>query len=372
MPDKDFAHLHVHSNYSLLDGVADTSELVKQAANLGMNAMAITEHGNLHSAFEFYQAAEKNGVKPILGMEAYAARKSAKEPKNGAAGNPTDHLLLLAENQEGWKNLMHLSTRGYTEGHSGTPRIDMEMLAEHSEGIIATTSCLAGGFSRGCCGEKHYDRSARDYVVSQPSLQAGMDYVSKLTDILGKDNVFIEIQDHTDAVAAGGMDECRAADYKELVELQSKTWKAAVDASKKLGVGLVGSNDVHFLTEDHGNAKDTLFAIRTRQQKFDPARSLYSTSNQFYLKSPEQMVHIFREVPEAAENTLRIAERCNVKLDLGGNWHFPEFDVPGNTDLMTFGVTVFAWASKSSIRKATHTVQPLLSALSTRFRSLRG
>lgn len=336
MADKDFVHLHCHSSYSLLDGIANTADLAQSAANLGYDSMALTEHGNLFSAFEFYQNAEKAGIKPILGMEAYAARRSAKEPKDGAGGNPTDHLLLLAENNEGWKNLMHLSTRGYTEGHSGTPRIDMEMLAEHCEGIIATTSCLAGGFSRGCCGEKHYNRSTKSYESKDASLQAGMEYTSKLVDILGIDNVFIEIQDHTDAAAASAMDECRTADYNELVDLQSKTWKAAVDASKKLGVGLVGSNDVHFLTEDHGNAKDTLFAIRTRQQKNDPARGLYSTSNQFYLKSPEEMVHIFREVPEAAANTMRIAERCNVKLDLGGNWHFPEFNVPGGGDLLTF------------------------------------
>lgn len=336
MGKAEFNHLHVHSNYSLLDGVADTGDLVRLAASHGMDAMAITEHGNLFSAYEFYQAAEKEGIKPILGMEAYAARKSAKEPKDGSAGNPTDHLLLLAENEAGWKNLMHLSTRGYTEGHSGTPRIDMEMLSEHSKGIIATTSCLAGGFSRGCCGEKHYNRSTKEYVHTAPDLTEGMKYVSRLTEILGKDNVFIEIQDHTDSKAAMAMDECRTTDYQELVDLQSRTWKAAIDAAKKLDVGLIGSNDVHFLKEEHGGAKDTLFAIRTRQQKHDPARSLYSTSNQFYLKSPEEMVHIFREVPEAVENTLRIAERCNVKLDLGGHWHFPEFEVPGSTDLMTF------------------------------------
>lgn len=286
----DFVHLHVHSFYSLLDGGNRISTLAAKAAELGMRAIALTDHGNLYGAIEFYVAAQKAGVRPILGMEAYVAPRG-RFARDGSARDAAAHLVLLAMNQQGWSNLLKLSTQAFLEGFYYKPRIDRDLLGRHHQGLICTSACLSGEIPRallaGCVQEAR--RIAGEY-----------------RDIFGRDRFFIEVQNQ------GVADQSRV--NADLVRL-----------ARDLGLGLVGTNDVHFLRRCDKQAHRTLTCISTKRAVDDP--DALDHPEELYLKSPAEMAIALAEWPDAIQNTLRIAEMCDLRLDFSQK-HLPKFPTP--------------------------------------------
>lgn len=291
MSKPQFVHLHTHTEYSLLDGANRIQPLVNKAVSMGMPALAITDHGVMSGAIEFYQACLDAGIKPIIGCEVYVAprKRTNRDPRRDSSAF---HLLLLAKNLTGYKNLIRLSTIASLEGFYYKPRVDHEVLQQYSEGLIATSGCLS---SEVCVALIN-----RDY-------QRALRIASFYRDLFGKENYFIELQDH-------GLSEQKAI-REGLIQL-----------SCDLGVPLICTNDVHYLTAEDARAHDVLLCVQTGKTIHDEDRLRYG-SNEFYLKSPEQMAQLFPDHPEAIENTLRIAEMVDLRLEFG-RVHLPEPDLP--------------------------------------------
>jgi len=297
MAGKGFTHLHVHSQYSLLDGAIKFEELFAQCSALGMDSVAVTDHGNLFGAVEFYIKSKGTGVKPIIGMEAYVAPGSRHEKdRSGGISDAAYHLVLLAENKRGWQNLIELSSIGYTEGFYYRPRIDKEVLAKYSEGLICTSACIKGeiaaALARG--DESGAEAAAASYL-----------------EIFGKDNFFIEIQEHesTDPMGEAG-------------SVTPDVRKLLVSLARRTGIGLVATNDVHFLRQEDFDAHEVLCCLNTGRIITDENRLRYPRD--VYLKTSDEMRGMFADVPDACDNTLAIAARCNVELDLGAR-HAPVY-----------------------------------------------
>ncbi len=286
-----FVHLHLHSEYSLLDGACRIEELLDKAVELKMPALAITEHGNMFSSIIFHDQARKRGINPILGCEVYVAPGDRRQ-KSGTPGETANHLVLLAESREGYHNLIKLVSSGYTEGFYYKPRIDKDLLAQHSKGLIGLSSCLKGEVATGIRTEQ----MAR-------ATQAAATY----RDILGEGNFFLEMQ------------------YQGINE-QKIVNTGLVPIARDLNMPLVCTNDVHYLTNSDYRPHDILLCIGTGKTVNDADRLRYH-GDQFYLKTAEEMAGIFGDFPEALANTVRIAERCNVDLS-GTTNHLPNFDVP--------------------------------------------
>ncbi len=287
----DFVHLHLHTEFSLLDGACRIDEVLDQAAKLKMPAIAVTEHGNLFSSVTFHDHARKKGVKPILGCEVYVA-PGDRRTKSGNPGETANHLVLLAETSEGYHNLIKLVSAGYTEGFYYKPRIDKELLAQHAKGLIGLSSCLKGEVAEGLSHQQ--EKKARDAAAAYK-------------DILGPGNFFLEMQWH-------GIDEQRVVN-------------GGIPAiAKDLGLGLVCTNDVHYLRDSDAHPHDILLCIGTGKAFSDPKRLRYE-ARQFFLKTAEEMAAVFKDFPDALANTVRIADRCNVTLGEGENY-LPNFDVP--------------------------------------------
>jgi len=288
---KEFVHLHVHSEYSLLDGACRIPQLVEKAAALGMKSLAITDHGVMYGVIDFYKACKKAGIKPILGCEVYTARRSHadRDPRLDA---DQGHLILLAADNTGYKNLIKLVSLGFTDGFYYKPRIDYDQLAEHSEGLIALSSCLAGDIPR-LILDHQYDK-AKELAL-------------RLESIMGKGNFYLEIQHN-------GLRE------QQIVNAQ------LIRMSQETGIPLVATNDVHYINREDAKTQEILLCIQTGKTIDDPDRFRFET-DQYYLKSAEEMWEHFAGCPEALENTLRIAERCNVEI-VFGQLHFPSYDVP--------------------------------------------
>ncbi len=292
----NFVHLHNHTEYSLLDGAQKISELIARAKEFGMPAVSMTDHGNLFGAIKFYRQATSAGIKPILGCEVYVAPKSRFDKFQGQGrGKPYHHLVLLAENSQGFKNLVHLTSLGYTEGFYYRPRVDKELLREYHEGLIALTACLAGEVPS---------------ALRADDMEGARSSALEHLEIFGEGNFFLELQDH-------GIAE-QAQVNEGLVELSAAT-----------GIPLIVTNDCHFLRqEDHG-AHDVLICIGMGRKRGEETRTVYSTDH--FFKSAEQMAERFPWCPDALENTVRIAERCEVEIELG-ELHLPSFPVePGET-----------------------------------------
>lgn len=329
----EFCHIHVHSNYSILDAISSTKVLAERAKELGFKSIALTDHGAMHGFIEFYLACQKVDIKPIIGCEFYAARKSIKEKRT--PDNPTDHLLVLAKNYEGVQNLMKLTTLASTEGFHYTPRIDMETLAQYSSNLIATSSCMLGAVARLGCGQKYKVRVKNTWKqeYTEPNIDRAIEYASKMQDIFGKDNFFLEIQDHgTNSNVV--LNECRQGDHEYMNNTQKRIIELVYKMAKRINAPIVATNDVHYTNQSDWEAKDTIFAIRTNTSKFDPNRRLTSSTDQGYLKSPQEMCHLFRDHPQAIANTLVIAEQCNTVVPMHEN-HIPQFDTK-NQDLITY------------------------------------
>ena len=293
-----FTHLHLHTGYSLLDGSSKIPELVRRVKELGMDACAITDHGVMYGVIEFYKACKAEGIKPIIGCEVYVAPGSRFEKGKEKSAERYNHLILLAENDTGHKNLMKLVSRGFTEGFYYKPRVDYELLSEYHEGIIASSACLAG--------------------IVPTKLRNG-DYegakaeAMRLQQIFGENNFFLELQDH-------GLSEQKFVN-QGLMRISSET-----------GIPLVATNDCHYLYKEDAEAHDVLICIQTQKNVYDEDRMKYE-GGQFYVKSPEEMEEVFHYIPEAIHNTEEIARRCNVEIEFG-KYHLPEYPVPeGYTSL---------------------------------------
>lgn len=294
-----FTHLHVHTEYSLLDGAARIEPLVKRAAELGMDSLAITDHGVMFGVVDFYRAAKKAGIKPIIGCEVYTAARTRFD-KDPELDKRQGHLVLLAENDEGYRNLIKIVSRGYTEGFYYKPRIDNEVLRQYSRGIIATSACIAGRVQQALL--------MGDYEGAKAE---ALEYES----IFGKGNFFLEVQDQ-------GLD-----DEKRINPLLKKL-------SEETGIGLVATNDVHYINKEDSEFHDALLCIQTGSFVAETDRMKFPNA-EFYLKSEKEMRRIFADMPEAVDNTHKIAERCNMEFDFD-HQHLPEFIPPEGYDTRSY------------------------------------
>ncbi len=285
-----FCHLHLHSHYSLLDGANRIDDVIRRAVELQMPAVALTDHGNLFGAVQFHDSAVKHGIKPIIGCEVYVARQGRKHKEGRSSGS--NHLILLASNEQGYRNLVHLVSLGYLEGFYYRPRVDKELLSRYSEGLICQSACLQGSVASNLVGDR-YEAARRE--------------AGELSEIFGPGNFYLELQDHQ-------------------IEDQKTVNKGVLRLARDLGLPMVATNDCHYLDRADAHAHDLLLCIQTGKTVDDTDRLAYKTQ-EFYFKTPDEMRSIFRDVPEALENTLAIADRCDFAFGPTHNI-FPDFEVP--------------------------------------------
>ena len=296
----NFTHLHVHTEYSLLDGSAKIGEIVARAKELGMDSLAITDHGVMYGVIDFYRACKREGIRPVLGCEVYVAPGSRFHKEGGVTDERYYHLVLLAENDIGYSNLMKIVSKGFTEGYYYKPRVDYEVLNQYHEGIIALSACLAGEVAMN---------------LKRGFYEEGKAAALRLQEIFGKGNFFLEMQDH-------GI-------------LEQQTVNASLlRMHQETGIDLVATNDVHYIYDTDVEAHDILLCIQTQKKVQDEDRMRYD-GGQYYLKSVEEMEKLFPYAKEALENTHKIAERCNVTIEFG-NYKLPHYDVPEGFDAWTY------------------------------------
>ena len=278
-----FVHLHNHSHYSLLDGLTKIEELVSYAKEQGSPAVALTDHGSMYGIIEFYQKAKKAGVKPILGVETYVAQNSRFD-KSTRVDARSYHLLLLAKNIEGYKNLIALVSHAHLEGFYYKPRVDWELLKKHHEGLIACSACLGGEVPR---------------LISAGKLEEAKKRILEYNELFGQGNYYLEIQDHPE------------------LEGQEEVNRQMIAFSKELGVPLVATNDVHYFKKEDAEAQDILLCLQNKKKLSDTDRMTMIGHGDYSMRSNNDMIAAFSHVPEAIENTLKIAEMCNVEIELG-------------------------------------------------------
>lgn len=289
-----FVHLHVHSEFSLLDGLGKLDQLISRTKEMGMDTLALTDHGAMYGSFKFYLKAKAAGLKPILGVETYVARRSRFD-KEGKIDTDPYHLVLLAKNETGYRNLMKLVTHAHLEGYYYKPRIDWDLLKEHHEGIICLSACLAGELSQ---------------LLIQDKREEAEMVAKRYADLFGPDHYYIEIQKHPNIPLIDDVNE-------KLIAL-----------SRKLGLPLVATNDVHYVNCDDAEAQEILLCVQTQRTIVEKNRPLSMlNSPDFYLRSPEDMSELFLQYPEAIENTLKIASMCDITLSVG-KWILPRFPLP--------------------------------------------
>jgi DNA polymerase-3 subunit alpha len=300
-----FAHLHVHTEYSLLDGFSNIKKLVKRAKEMNMPALAITDHGTMFGVIEFYHAAKEAGVKPIIGLETYMAARTMKEhdPKED---RKSSHLLLLAENETGYKSLLKIASAAQLEGFYYYPRIDKEFLAKHAEGLICSSGCMSAEVPR---------------LLENGQVDAARKTLDYYYEVFGKDNFYLELQQH---------------DIKELEGIN----KNLLDLGHRYDSRFIATNDVHYINAEDARLQDILLAIQTGALLTDPDR-MRMTDPSYYLRSPEEMSRLFAEIPQALANTLLVAERCNLNLEVE-NYRLPRFDVPDGYTAETYLQTLCA------------------------------
>ncbi|HRZ67370.1 MAG TPA: DNA polymerase III subunit alpha, partial [Candidatus Omnitrophota bacterium] len=292
MQHSHFVHLHVHTQFSLLDGACKIPELIALAKEYRMPAVALTDHGNMFGAIEFYIEAMKNGIKPIIGCEIYVAPGSRLDKSASAGEESAYHLILLSKDEEGYRNLMKLVSAGYLEGFYYKPRVDKELLARYSKGLIAQSACLQGEIP---------------YLIVKGKYEEAKVVAGQYKDIFGPGNFYLELQ-------------------KNLIPEQETANAGLLKLSKELDIPLVATGDVHYLRKRSSRAHEGLLCIQTQTTLSDPDHMRFST-DEFYFKSPEEFKELFSDVPQAISNTIEIAEKCNLELDFNKT-HLPQFTPP--------------------------------------------
>src|ERR1700722_9323683 len=295
MSHADFVHLHLHTEFSLLDGACRLDRLMDKAHELKLPALAITDHGVMYGGIEFYQAARAKGIKPIIGCEVYVAPGSRLEKKSGGGMRDVyNHLVLLAKNEAGYKNLIKLTTAAHLDGYYYKPRIDKELLAAHKGGLSALSGCLASQIPE---------------AIMKDQLPKARETIDWFKQTMGAENFYLELQNH-------GIPE------------QAKVNRHLILWAKEFGVKLVATNDVHYVEKKNSHAHDCLVCIGTQDLLSNPKRMGASYAvEQFYLRSAEEMKSRFTEIPEAVTNTLEVAEKCNLMIEFG-KLHYPVFSPP--------------------------------------------
>ncbi|MFW5713711.1 MAG: PHP domain-containing protein, partial [Brevefilum sp.] len=294
-----FVHLHVHSTYSILDGFSKIKPLVARAKELDMPAVALTDHGTMYGTVEFFNAAVDAGIKPIIGLETYLAPRKMTD-RDPRKDKRAFHLLLLAENMSGYKNLLKIASASQLEGYYYRPRIDLEFLKAHHEGLIATSGCLSGQIPRSL-RENNPERAEK--------------YLKWYLDVFGRENFFIELQSHN-------------------IDGLAQTNQQLIDLGNQYEVEFIAANDVHYITPEDARLQDILLTIQTGRLLADPDR-MRMGDDTYYLRTAEEMQELFGHVPGAIENTLKIAERCEVDLTPTG-YHLPLFSVPETFTTQTY------------------------------------
>ncbi|MGN6643082.1 MAG: PHP domain-containing protein, partial [Verrucomicrobiota bacterium] len=293
MSHADFVHLHLHTEYSLLDGACRLDRLMDKAHEMKFPSMAITDHGVMYGAIDFYKSAREKGIKPIIGCEVYVAPGSRHDKKSSNGGRDVyNHLVLLAKDEVGYKNLVKLTTAAHLEGYYYKPRIDKELLAANKDGLIVLSGCLASEIP---------ESIVKDQL---PRARETLDWFKQT---FGAENFYLELQNHN-------------------IPEQAKVNRHLIPWAKEFGLKLVATNDVHYIDKGHSHAHDCLICIGTQTQLADTKRMKYP-EQQFYLRSPEEMKARFAEIPEAIQNTLEVAEKCNVEIEFG-KLHYPIFSPP--------------------------------------------
>lgn len=294
-----FVHLHVHTEYSLLDGFTVIDKMMDKVKELGMDAIAITDHGAMFGVVDFYKAAKEKGIKPVIGCEVYTAARTMKD-RDPQKDKDQGHLVLLARNQEGYQNLIELVSNGFLKGFYYKPRIDYDELSKFSKGLIGLSGCLAGDINR---------------LLLQNQYEMAKDLALKLKGIFEEDSFYLELQDHN-------------------MEEQKKVNLQLIKLGKELDIPLVATNDVHYMNREDAEVHDILLCIQTGKIKEDTDRMKFP-NDEFYLKSSEEMEQIFAFAPEAISNTVKIAEQCNVDFDFD-TIHLPEYEVPHDTSKLDY------------------------------------
>ncbi len=290
-----FVHLHNHSEYSLLDGLSKIKPMVQRVKELGMDSIAITDHGNMYGAITFYKTCLEEGIKPIMGAEIYISKRT-RHDKEAGIDSDSNHLILLAKNEIGYKNLMKIISISNLEGYYYKPRSDIQLLEEHHEGLICLSACLNGYVSD---------------PLKQGQSETAEERAKKLNEIFGEGNFYLELQKHPN--------------MKEQDDLNERL----INLSRKLGIPLVATNDNHYINREDAEGQEALLCIQTQSMLTDKGRKLSMiASPDFYIKSPEEMVGLFAQTPEAVENSVKIAQMCNVEIPLG-KWVMPLFEIPG-------------------------------------------
>jgi DNA polymerase-3 subunit alpha len=315
-----FVHLHLHTDYSLLDGACDVEKLCQRVQQLGMPAVAMTDHGNIFGAVHFVNAAHKYGVKPIMGCELYICKKDDHNiERTPPEGDTYNHLLVLAENDEGYRNLMKITSEASLHGFYYKPRVSKRFLAEHSRGLIGLSGCLKGEVAERLM-EGNYD--------------AAKAAVGVFRDIFGKDNFYLEIQDQG-------------------LAMEHRIRPGLFQLEKDLGLPMVATNDSHYLCEDDAHAQDVMLCIQTGKSIRDTARMKFD-GTQFFVKSHDEMYRVFKDSPEVLTRTLDIAERCSLRLEKVAT-PFPQFDVPQPYTIDSY----FAHVAREGFARRMHTLRPL-------------
>ncbi len=296
-----FVHLHNHTHYSLLDGLTNIDDFIAKAKSQGSTALAITDHGVMYGAIEFYKKCKKAGIKPIIGVELYLAPNS-RHDKNTKSDARNFHILLLAKNNIGYKNLIKLVSLAHLEGFYYKPRIDWELLEQYHEGIIASTACLGGEIP--------------SYILSG-NLDKAKERILDYNNLFGQDNFYLEMMDHPE------------------LEGQEIVNKQLIKFSKELGIPLIVTNDVHYLNKNDDEAQDILLCLQNKKKREDTDRMKMIGHGDYSCRDPKELIDVFREVPEAISNTVKIAEMCNVEIELG-EVHLPHFEVPENHDQSSY------------------------------------
>ena len=318
-----FAHLHLHTEYSLLDGSCKIGELMSRAKELGMENIAITDHGNMYGVIDFYRAAKKEGINPVIGCEVYVAPGSRFDRENVRGEDRYNHLVLLAENDLGYANLMKIVSKGFVEGYYYKPRVDLELLQEYHEGLIALSACLAGEVAR---------------FINRGLYEDAKKAALRYQDIFGKGNFFLELQDH-------GIPEQQNVN-QQLLRMHQET-----------GIDLVATNDIHYTYAEDADPHDILLCLQTNKKLADEDRMRYE-GGQYYVKSPEEMAELFPYALEALENTHKIAQRCHVEIEFGVT-KLPRFDVPD-------GLTSWEYLNKLCFEGLEKRYQPVTEELKAR------